>query len=135
MTASTLSIVLIHWKIRKGREQDFEELWKAVLTFKNRDGLIGEFLSKVERRDAIYPYVTWPIACANLANEEMCTHYINVGLWSSHARFFEEIGKNMNDDQSIKDYEIERRRRVAVTPVEWRIGAALIPSVDSEGTK
>jgi heme-degrading monooxygenase HmoA len=46
-----ISIVLIHWKIKKGREPEFEQAWKTKFLIENRDGLIGEYLSKVERRD------------------------------------------------------------------------------------
>jgi hypothetical protein len=42
----------------------------------------------------------------------------------------------MKDDEPIKGFEIERRRRVAVTPTEWRIGPAKLPGDDdSNGTK
>lgn len=135
MTEGAISAVLIHWKIRKGSEPDFERKWKTEFTVKNRDGLIGEFLSKVERRDATYPYITWPIVCDNLAHEEKCTHYINVGIWNSHARFFEEVGQYMKDEKPISDFEIERRRRVAITAAEWRRGPASLPERDSTGTE
>jgi len=135
MADAQVSIVLIHWKIKKECVPDFEQKWKTVFTIPNRDGLIAEFLSKVESRDEKHPYVTWPITCENLAHEENCVHYINVALWNSHDRFFEEIGRNMNDDSPIKDYEIERRRRVAVTPTEWRVADGKLPAHDSDGTK
>ena len=135
MTASELSIVLIHWKIKKGREAEFEGKWKTEFTVKNRQGLIGEYLSRVEERGSAYPYITWPIACDNLAHEERCTHYINVGIWDSHQRFFDEVGHNMKDDKDISDFEIERRRRVAITPKEWRRGPEILPDGDSPGTK
>ena len=134
MPTPTLCMVLIHWKIKKGREPDFEAKWKTVYKITEREGLIGEFLSRAEKRGASYPYVTWPIVCANLAHEENCTHYINVGLWNSHERFYEEVGKNMKDDKDKEDFEIERRRRVAITAAEWRIGPAQLPSNDSPGT-
>jgi hypothetical protein len=106
-----------------------------VLFIKNREGLIGEFLSKVEHRGHSHPYITWPIACDNLAHEANCVHYINVALWTSHQRFFEEVGHLMNDDKPIFDFEIERRRRVTVTPTEWRVSTGGLPATDSQGTK
>ena len=130
-----ISIVLIHWKIKKDREPDFGQDWKTKFVVKNRDGLIGEYLSKVERRDTTYRYISWPIMCDNLAHEEQCTHYINVGIWNSHARFFEEVGQYMKDDKPPVDYEVQRRRRVAITPAEWRKGPAPLPPQDSPGTQ
>jgi hypothetical protein len=135
MSNEAISIVLIHWKIRKGSEAEFERKWKTEFVVRNREGLIGEFLSRVERRDSAYPYITWPILCDNLAHEEQCTHYINVGLWSSHPRFFEEVGQYMKDDRPISEFEIERRRRVALAPAEWRRGPADLPKDDSPGTR
>jgi hypothetical protein len=73
--------------------------------------------------------------CDNLAHEEQCTHYINVGIWNSHARFFEEVGQYMKDEKPSSEFEIERRRRVAVIPAAWRIGPAKVPTDDSDGTK
>jgi hypothetical protein len=130
-----ISIVLIHWKIKKELAADFEQSWKTVFTVKNREGLIGEFLSKIERRDQTYPYITWPIICENPDHEENCVHYINVALWNSHQRFFDEVGSYMKDDKPICEFEIERRRRVSVTPTEWRVSTGRLPAEDSEGTK
>jgi hypothetical protein len=136
MASAPVSIVLVHWKIKKERAIEFEQKWKTVFTIKNREGLIGEFLSKVEKRTEKYPYITWPIACENLAHEENCIHYINVALWSPHERFFEEVGHNMKDDKEISGFEIERRRRVAVTPTEWRVSEkGALPTIDSNGTE
>ena len=135
MDTERISIVLIHWKIKKSHVDEFERKWKSEFVVKNKDGLVGEYLSKVERRDVAYPYITWPIACDNLAHEEHCVHYINVGIWNSHARFFEEVGKYMKDDKPLSEFEIERRRRVAITPVEWRRGLAELSRDDSPGTK
>jgi len=130
-----ISVVLIHWKIKQGSETEFEKKWKMELFIRDRNGLIAEFLSKVERRGETFPYITWAIICENLAHEEQCTHYINVGMWNSHARFFEEVGQNMKDDEPIKEFEIERRRRVAITPAEWRRGPGALPQQDSSEMK
>jgi len=135
MATQEISIVLIHWKIKKGSEEEFERRWKTDFTIKNRNGLIGEFLSKVEQRDATHPYITWPIMCENLAHERKCTHYINVGIWKSHDRFFKQVSQYMKDDKPPLEFEIERRRRVAVTPTQWRRGPAQLPIQDTLGTK
>jgi hypothetical protein len=41
MSAEGISIVLIHWKIKKGRDREFLDAWKTIFVIKNRDGLIG----------------------------------------------------------------------------------------------
>ena len=70
-----------------------------------------------------------------MAIELRCVHYINVTLWASHMQFYEEVGHNVRDDEPIQSFEIERRRRVAITPAEWRGGPARPPGQDSEGTQ
>src|SRR5215207_4961563 len=38
-------IVLVEWKIKKGREAEFLDYWSTQSTIPDRSGLIGEFLS------------------------------------------------------------------------------------------
>lgn len=127
-------ICLIHWKIRKGMEEKFISSWQTVFTIKNRSGLIGEYLSDVKSHSE-FPYITWPIRCANDYNERHCTHFINVALWESAKRFEEEIADKFNDTNPIADFEIERRRRALVNPIQWRAGPSPVPQEDSLGVK
>jgi hypothetical protein len=130
----TMIVCLIHWKIRKGMEAQFIAAWQTIYTIKNRDGLIGEYLSEV-KADTDHPWITWPIRCANDHNQRQCAHFINVGIWESATRFHEEIADKFNDDRPIAEFEIERRRRVLVQPIHWRTGKPVLPSVDSPGVK
>jgi hypothetical protein len=41
-------IVLVEWRIKKGREAEFLKYWSTRATIEDRSGLVGEFLSKVE---------------------------------------------------------------------------------------
>jgi hypothetical protein len=125
-------VCLIHWKIRKGLEPKFISAWQTTYTIKNRVGLIGEYLSEV-KTDADFPWITWPIRCANDYNQRHCTHYINVAMWESADRFQAEIAANFNDTMPALDFEIERRRRVLVEPTQWRTGQSRPPTQDSVG--
>src|SRR5918997_1351339 len=48
-------IVLVEWRIKKGREDEFLEYWSTKATIADRAGLIGEFLSRVEDKNQ-YPW-------------------------------------------------------------------------------
>jgi hypothetical protein len=41
-----MEIVLVHWKVIRGRDGDFKERWRSGLPVNDRTGLIGEFLSE-----------------------------------------------------------------------------------------
>jgi hypothetical protein len=127
-------VCLIHWKIRKGKEPEFIASWQTKYTVQNRDGLIGEYLSEV-KTNVDYPYITWDFCCDDTANEAGCSHFLNVAIWQSAERFYDEIAKNFNDSRPILDFEIERRKRVLIAPIQWRAGPSALPENDSPGVK
>ena len=133
-------IFLINWRIRPDENslQAFLSKWKTVLRVKNREGLIGEFLSRV--RDANYfEYVTWEMG---ESSEEYRQHiksdkfvsFVNVGLWRSKDDFLENIGGNIPGDRwSMEDFEAAPRRRAVVEPEAWRIGSHSLTPDTSPG--
>jgi heme-degrading monooxygenase HmoA len=127
-------ICLIHWKIRKGMEAKFISAWQTTYTIKNREGLVGEYLSESKSK-ADFPFITWPIICDDAANERDCSHFINVAVWESADRFHAEIADKFNDTRPILEFEVERRRRVLLNPVQWRSGSSLLPNHDSLGVQ
>src|SRR3712207_3880516 len=56
--ATSTRIVLVEWRIKKGREQEFLDYWSTRATVPDRSGLIGEFLSRVEDRKQ-FPWMVW----------------------------------------------------------------------------
>ena len=71
-------IVLIHWRIKPTAESDFLTWWKNTAVVKNKENLIGEFLS------APMPAGEFKFAVDDLSpkqDEPLHTAFVNVGLW------------------------------------------------------
>jgi heme-degrading monooxygenase HmoA len=114
--ASTASrLVLVEWRIKKGREQEFLDYWSTRATVEDRSGLIGEFLSKVEDQKQ-YPWMVWDL-------DPAYTTYVNVGFWRDGDAFQQQIGRFIDNSKPPQDFEAQKRRRVLVAPERWRMGA------------
>ena len=115
-----MRIVLIEWRIKKGEEEQFLEYWSKRALVRDRSGLIGEFLSRVESPQE-YPWITWEL-------DERWTTFVNVGMWREASDFEEQIGCYMNETRPPMSFEAARRRRVLVAPERWRLGETGLPA-------
>jgi hypothetical protein len=120
-----MRIILVHWKIRPGREDEFIAHWSTISAVADRSGLVGEFLT-VPDDPVVYPWITWPL-------DPSYRTFINIGLWRDGAAFQEQFGRHINDCAPLLPFEAERRTRILVEPKAWRTGAAPLPTRDSEG--
>lgn len=114
--ATSARIVLVEWRIKKGREEEFLEYWSTRATIADRSGLIGEFLSRVEDRKQ-YPWMVWDL-------DRRWTTFVNVGFWRDGADFQEQIGRFIDNSKPPQAFEAAKRRRVFIAPERWRIGEA-----------
>lgn len=99
-----MDIVLVRWKIRPEKEDEFLEYWKKSIDVKPK-GLIDENLSKVESDETS----NWDIS------DGAPVVYVNVGRWESKEdwkRAFTEL------PTSPMDFESELRERVWVSAKE-----------------
>ena len=115
-----MRIVLIEWRIKKGEEEQFLEYWSKRALVRDRSGLIGEFLSRVESPQE-YPWITWEL-------DERWTTFVNVGMWREASDFEEQIGCYMNETRPPMVFEAARRRRILVAPERWRLGETGLPT-------
>ena len=120
-------IVVVEWKIKKGREAEFLDYWSTRSTIPDRTGLIGEFLSGVEDRER-FPWINWTL-------DDRWTTFYNVGLWRDRLDFEGQIGKFIDNSRPPQDFEATRRTRVFLAPERWRIGATALPKSDPEGVR
>ena len=123
-----LRLVIVHWKIKPGREAEFLTYWSERARVADRAGLVGEFLSGVEDR-ATYPWMTM----ASL--DRRWTSYFNVGLWRDAAAFQEQIGRFIDIARPPLDFEAERRERVLLAAERWRRGTWQLPADDPPGVR
>jgi len=120
-------IVVVEWKIKKGREAEFLDYWSTRSTIPDRSGLIGEFLSGVEDRDR-FPWINWSL-------DDRWTTFYNVGLWRDSLDFEGQIGKSIDNSRPPQDFEAARRTRVFLAPERWRVGATALPVSDPQGVR
>jgi hypothetical protein len=73
--------ILVHWLIRPGFEQDFEQRWRAM-TVDAHAGLYREILTTLEKPEPASPssddrFHTFSVG------DPFYTTYINIGLWGA----------------------------------------------------
>ncbi len=115
-------IVLVEWRIKKGREAEFLKYWSTRATIEDRSGLIGEFLSKVEDQRQ-FPWMTWSL-------DRRWTTFVNVGFWREGADFQQQIGRFIDNQRPPLAFEAQSRRRVFLAPERWRMGATSLYLTD-----
>ena len=122
-------IVLIHWKIKPDKVDDFFAYWQRSVVVQDRKGLIGEFLSE-GCNTSEFPWITWDLSGC----EGLYRSFINVGIWRNAQDFHEQIGMYFKDKEEPEDFEHEHRVRTILRPKHRRVGDASLPSHDSGGT-
>jgi hypothetical protein len=119
-----MMIVLIHWRIKPDRVDEFLAFWKQTATVADRSELVTEMLSEV-RSPKDFWYATWSLDPESFGNFKS---FVNVGIWNDDQAFKEQIADKFNDDLPLKSFEMYRRRRAILTPKTWRIGNAQLPN-------
>ncbi len=120
--------ILVHWQIKRECQQQFQKYWREDSLVKERQGLIGEFLTKCEPAGSARPWITWELPSSE---DSHVANYINVGLWSDEQSFLKEISNYFGDDQPIAPFEEARRTRMMLTTCAYRIGGTSLPRQDS----
>lgn len=120
--ATPMRIVVVEWRIKKGREEEFLKYWSTQATIADRSGLISEYLSRVESQEQ-FPWMVWDFN-ANW------TTFVNVGLWREGADFQQQIGRFIDNSKPPMAFEADRRRRVFLAPERWRVGASATVKAD-----
>ncbi len=117
-----MRIVVVEWRIKKGREKEFLDYWSTKSTIPDRSGLISEFLSRVESRQD-FPWMVWDL-------NPRWTTYVNVGYWREGSDFQQQIGRFIDNSKPPLAFEAARRRRLFLAPERWRIGGSALPAGD-----
>jgi hypothetical protein len=119
---NTTRVILVEWRIKKGREREFLEYWSTFLKVPDRSGLVAEFLSRLESREQ-HTWITWQF-------DDSWTTFITTGLWREAADFQRNFRAFIDDKAPLLDFEAQRRRRVLLAPERWRIGGSTLPTAD-----
>ena len=97
-------------------EQEFLDYWSTQATIADRSGLVSEFLSRVEDQKQ-FPWMVWNL-------DRRWTTFVNVGIWRESADFQQQIGRFIDNKKPPLAFEAQRRRRVFLEPVRWRVGGS-----------
>lgn len=127
---AAIRVVLVEWKIRKGREAEFLKYWDTRSTIPDRAGLIGEFLAGPESREQ-WPFLRW---VTPTERPDVAVFY-NIGLWRDAPSFQEQVGRFIDPDRAPLDFEAEPRARIVLAPQRWRAGRTPLPGKDSAETR
>ena len=126
--ATPMRMVVVHWKVKQGREAEFLDYWGQRSVVADRSGLVGEFLSSVEDRGR-FPWINMQ------AVSGAYTSFFNIGIWRDAAAFEDQIGKYIDNARPPLPFEAERRERVLLQPERWRIGRTALSLADRADVK
>lgn len=126
-------VVEILWHIRVGKEEDFRQAWREKYVVADRTHLIGEFLS-APVSDVPDMYKSWKPEEVGDPKEPVSV-FVNVAMWTSLDAFKAEIEKYIPKPGQQQPDFVVNRYRIVLAPVDWRVGNASLPSVDSAGTR
>ena len=120
-------VVLIHWRIRPTEKDEaaFFDYWKNKATIKDKSSLAAEYLSAPMSPQEV-PFRVDDLTFGHGILD--CKHFINVGIWETWDAFYEQVGKNMDDDAPVQPFEADRRTRTVLRPRQSRIGKWTLPS-------
>lgn len=128
-TASTpLRIIVVHWKIRQGMEDQFLQYWATRALVADRSGLVSEFLSSPIDRERL-TWINWS------GLDPRWSSFYNVGLWRDEAAFQDQIGRFIDNSRPPQPFEAAPRERVLLMPERWRVGTSPLLAVDAPGVR
>jgi len=84
-------VILVHWLIKKGREEEFKIRWKERMTVPSGSGLYREILTRLDpdpKGQSSNPkFHTFSLG------DPFYSTFINIGIWESVEHFDEAVGK------------------------------------------
>jgi len=127
-------IILVHWLIKKGSEEQFITAWREMSISRN-SGLYRELLTTVEYISTDPKFNTFSLSDPNY------TTFINIGMWENLGAFDKSVDKYIPKTKSYKaedgrkksiilleEYEFKLRERAVLNKVLDRGGD--LPSAD-----
>ncbi len=126
-------VVLVHWLIKKGKEEDFKKHWYNM-TIDDNSGLYREILTEPDKNIHDTKFQTFSLENPNY------TTFINIGIWKTLEHFDKAVGKYITNIITSKkkgkviqqieldDFEFKLRERIVLKTIKSR-GVAL-PKAD-----
>lgn len=107
-------VILVHWLIRPGFEEDFEARWREMVVDK-KSGLYREILTTLEKSNADEGNADDERFHTFSVGDPFYTTYINIGIWKDLNSFDAAIGQYIpqtkiedKDGRSFHTTELEQ---------------------------
>jgi len=88
-------VVLVHWLIRPGKEEDFKARWEQMIIGAN-EGLYREILTELDREPANPKFHTFSLG------DPFYSTFINIGVWESVDHFDRAVGKYIPEAEIVE---------------------------------
>ncbi len=93
-------VILVHWLIKKGREEEFKVRWKERMTVPSGSGLYREILTRLDPdpkgQSSDPKFHTFSLG------DPFYSTFINIGIWESVEHFDEAVGKKYIPEAVIR---------------------------------
>jgi hypothetical protein len=118
-------IILVHWLIKKDKEQQFKERWEQM-GVEDKPGFYREILTELDKEPANPKFHTFSLG------DPFYSTYINIGMWESVEAFDAAVRKSIpeatvveEDDRlkysiTLENFEFKLRERVVLKIVSDR---------------
>lgn len=117
-------VILVHWLIRKGSEQEFESRWHEMSVDKG-SGLYREVLTTIDPEPADSKFHTFSVG------DPFYTTYINIGVWDSVSSFDAAIGKYI-PNPVVVEKEGKRKYSIELEAYEFKLRERVLLKVISD---
>ncbi len=120
-------VILVHWLIQQGKEEDFKNRWQQM-TIKHGSGLYREILTELDKEPSNPKFHTFSLG------DPFYSTFINVGMWESVDHFDKAVGKYIPEAQmfteggirkytiKLEEFEFKLRERIVLKIVSDRGG-------------
>lgn len=88
-------IVLVHWLIQPGKEEEFKDRWKQM-TIGRESGLYREILTELDREPPNPKFHTFSLG------DPFYSTFVNIGIWESVEAFDRAVGKYIPEPEIVE---------------------------------
>jgi heme-degrading monooxygenase HmoA len=106
--ASTMQLVAVEWRIKKGQESEFLKYWSTRPAVADRSGVLANFLNQVDRNEQ-FP---------GIELHEDWTTFVNVTIWQSGSDFQQQIELLIDTSRPPLAFEAAPHRHVFMAPAQ-----------------
>jgi len=117
-------VVLVHWLIKPGREQDFKDRWHQM-TIPSNSGLYREILTELDMNPSNPKFHTFSVG------DPFYSTFINIGVWESVEHFDRAVSPYIPEAE-IVDRDGRQKYTIELEAFEFKLRERVILRVVSD---